>query len=99
MKDMKTLDIEAHPWQIAFITPWLMPLETGESVIASGPYVRRALPTEKIDGIVERSRRSFIWPDERVYDVMGEKGSEIFYAAPMKDSLRFFTNAFSIRGV
>ena len=60
MKDMKTLDIEAHPWQIAFITPWLKPLETGESVIASGPYVRRALPTEKIDGIVERSRRSFI---------------------------------------
>lgn len=96
---MKTLDIEAHPWQIAFITPWLKPLETGESVIASGPYVRRALPTEKIDGIVERLWRSYIWPDECVYDVMGEKGAEIFYAAPMKDSLRFFTNAFSIRGV
>ena len=95
MKDHKTLELEQCPWQIALLEPWLRPLCIGEVVTSTGPYIRRALPSDKNTSIIEGYRSSRLWADEYIYEVASARGQDIYYAMPKGEAYRFFAKQFS----
>ena len=93
----KTLDLAAHPWQHALVAEWCRPLDLKESVkfLNGGTRIRRCLPFEFMDGVVEDFRLSVLWPDEYVYELLTANGIEYSYAADREDAYQFFEKAFT----
>lgn len=82
MSSHKTIELDKYPWQIALFADLLLPLEKGEAVCFSEGHVRRALPQETVEGVIEDRTRSKVFKNEYIYDIMTDIGIDIYYAAP-----------------
>lgn len=95
--DYKTLDLKTYPWQHALVADWTRPLDLKEAVktIGDGTRIRRALPYEFPEGVIEGFRPSVLWIGEYVYEVLTSHGLDYYYMADREDAYQFFEKAFT----
>lgn len=97
MKNHKTLDLAAHPWQLALLEPFVKPLEAGDAVCYTlEGDLRRLLPHEFADGfVVDPERQSIAWPDQRWYTLLTPLGLDLQLGISRKNAIEFFSKVFS----
>lgn len=95
LKDTQIFNISVKPWQNAFVEAAMRPLELKEAVIIDGPYCRRAIPGEKMQGVIEGIQDSVLWPGEKKYTVLTHRGTlDTFYDEPAEDLYHILRNRF-----